>query len=41
MKTLAFVDGNVNANANAEGSTIALRERCSGELIIKMVGRNV
>ena len=31
MKTLTFVD----ANADAGGSTIALCERCSGELIIK------
>ena len=35
MKTLTFVDAdaNANANANAGGSTIALPERCSGELI--------
>ena len=35
-KTLTFVDANVNANAyanaDAGGSTIALPERCSGEL---------
>ena len=31
-KTLTFVDADANANANAGGSTIALRERCSGEL---------
>ena len=35
-KTLTFVDADANANANANtdagGSTIALRERCSGEL---------
>ena len=31
-KTLTFVDA--EANANAGGSTIALRERCSGELKI-------
>ena len=33
-KTLTFVDADANAAANAaaEGSTIALRERCSGEL---------
>ena len=30
MKTLTFVDA--DANTAAEGSTIALRERCSGEL---------
>ena len=40
-KTLTFVDADANANANANdnanadagGSTIALPERCSGELI--------
>ena len=33
-KTLTFVDADANANANADAgdSTIALRERCSGEL---------
>ena len=31
-KTLTFVDADANANADARGSTIALRERCSGEL---------
>ena len=37
-KTLTFVDAdananaNANTNANARGSTIALPERCSGEL---------
>ena len=35
-KTLTFVDAEANAianaNANAGGSTIALPERCSGEL---------
>ena len=35
-KTLTFVDAGANANANvnadAGGSTIALPERCSGEL---------
>ena len=31
-KTLTFVDADVNANADASGSTIALCERCSGEL---------
>ena len=31
-KTLTFVDADTNA-ADAEGSTIALREHCSGELI--------
>ena len=39
MKTLTFVDADADANANAsaaaEGSTIALRNCCSGELIIK------
>ena len=36
-KTLTFVDAdaNANANANAGGSTIALPERCSGELTMK------
>ena len=35
MKTLTFVDADANANAyaDAEGSTIALCERCSSELI--------
>ena len=37
MKTLTFVDADANANAgihaDAGGSTIALPERCSGELI--------
>ena len=37
IKTLTFVDtdadANANANADAKGSTIALRESCSGELI--------
>ena len=37
MKTLTFVDANANATADATaadagGSTIALRELCSGEL---------
>ena len=34
-KLLTFVDADANANANADarGSTIALHERCSGELI--------
>ena len=34
LKTLTFVDADANANANADagGSTIALPERCSGEL---------
>ena len=31
MKTLTFVD----MDTNAEGSTIALRERCSGKLKVK------
>ena len=33
-KTLTFVDADANANADADagGSTIALPERCSGEL---------
>ena len=31
-KTLTFVDADTNADANSEGSTIALREPCSGEL---------
>ena len=31
MKTLTFVDADSNA-ADAEGSAIALHERCSGEL---------
>ena len=33
-KTLTFVDTEANANVNADagGSTIALRERCSGKL---------
>ena len=40
-KTLTFVDAdadadaNANANADAGGSTIALPERCSGELIMR------
>ena len=38
-KTLTFVDADANANsdaaADAEGSTIPLRERCSGELKTK------
>ena len=40
LKTLTFVDADtaVNANTTAEGSTLALRERCSGEL--KMVMMN-
>ena len=29
----ADADANANADVNAEGSTKALRERCSGELI--------
>ena len=35
-KTLTFVDADadVNADADAKGSTVALRERCSGELNI-------
>ena len=32
MKTLTFLDADTNAAADAEGSTIALRECCSGEL---------
>ena len=32
LKNFNIVDADVNANADAEGSTIALRERCSGEL---------
>ena len=34
MKILTIVDtdANTNADANDKGSTIALRERCSGEL---------
>ena len=33
MKTLTFVDADAKADtADAGGSTIALRERCSGEL---------
>ena len=39
MKTLTFVDADANpnakANADAGGSTIALHERCLGELKIK------
>ena len=31
-KTLTFVDADINADANSEGSTIALREPGSGEL---------
>ena len=31
-KTLTFVDADADANADAWGSTIALPERCSGEL---------
>ena len=31
-KTLTFVDADANAIADAGGSTIALPERCSGEL---------
>ena len=34
-KTLIFVDADSNANADAGGSTIALPERCSGELKTK------
>ena len=34
-KTLTFVDADTNANADAGGSTIALPERCSGELIMR------
>ena len=34
-KTLTFVDA--NANADAGGSTIALRERCSGELKMQIL----
>ena len=34
MKTLTFVDADANADADAGGSTIALCERCSGELKI-------
>ena len=30
-----YANANANANANARGSTIALHERCSGELKIK------
>ena len=37
LKTLAKTFTFVDANADSEGSTIALRERCSGEL--KMVGK--
>ena len=34
LKTLTFVDADADANTNADvrGSTIALRERCSGKL---------
>ena len=32
-KTLTFVEADANANSDARGSIIALRERCSGELI--------
>ena len=32
LKTLIFVDADANATADAGGSTIALPERCSGEL---------
>ena len=32
MKTLTFVDVDAAANANGDGNTIALHERCSGEL---------
>ena len=32
-KTLTFVVADANANADTGGSTIALPERCSGELI--------
>ena len=32
LKTLTFADADTAANANAKGSTIALRERCSDEL---------
>ena len=31
-KTLTFVDADANTTADAGGSTIALGERCSGEL---------
>ena len=37
-KTLTFVEADANANADAGGSTIALRERCSGELKISLSG---
>ena len=35
-KTLTFVDADTNANADTDtgGSTIALRERCSGEFCL-------
>ena len=35
MKTLTFVDADANAdtNANAGGSTIAVRKHCLGKLI--------
>ena len=32
LKILTFVDVDANANADTGGSTIALREPCSGEL---------
>ena len=36
MKTLTFVDASADAAADFGGSTVTLRERCSGEL--KMSG---
>ena len=31
-KTFTFVDANANADSNAQSSTMALRECCSGDL---------
>ena len=36
LKTLTKASSFVDANAAAEGSTIALHERCSGELICQV-----
>ena len=37
-KTLTFVDADTNTNADAGGSTIALPERCSGQLTTAYMG---
>ena len=39
LKTLTFMDNDANTNTNADGSTIALLELCSGQLKMEKEGK--